>query len=147
MLLFAVVYFNATTHIPEGRVIQGEVFTSRTLPSILAISTIILCLVQLFAPTKSADDVSLLKTVRRFQWRPFLHLMGLMLLYGFLFDYLGFILATALFLFFGFRVLGERRLVRSATIAAVMAFSFWALLTQLFEIHLDMGDLIRQVIG
>ena len=147
LLLFAVIYFSATTHIPEGRAIRGEVFTPRTLPSILAISTIILCLAQLFAPTKSADDVSLLKTVRRFQWRPFLHLTGLMFLYGILFDYLGFVLATALFLFFGFRALGERRLVRSATIATAMTLSIWALLTQLFDIHLDIGDLVRQVIG
>ena len=149
LLLFAVVYFNATTHIPEGRAIQGEVFTSRTLPAILAISTMILCLVQLFAPARSGDgdDDSLLKSVREFQWKPFLNLTGLMFLYGILFEYLGFVLATALFLFFGFRVLGESRLVRPGIVATAMALSIWALLTQVFDIHLDVGDLIRQVIG
>ena len=143
ILLFALIYLAVTFDIPIGRIAGSEVFNARTLPIVLAITTIFLCLAQIFMPTKELASETISASIKGFQWRPCLLLIVLMLGYGLTFGVFGFALATFLFLFIGFLILGERRYFLSVAIAAGVAVAMWLLLTQLFDIYLDSGDLYR----
>ena len=143
ILLFALVYLNAIFDVPVYRVFSGEIFTARTLPTFLAILTIGICLIQLFIPAKGTEDESISKAIVGFQWQPCLLLTTSMLLYGLTFKFFGFSLATFLFLFIGFSILKEKRYLVSATISGAVVLFMWVVLTQLFDIFLDSGDLYR----
>ncbi len=71
----------------------------------------------------------------------------LMLAYSLLFSFLGFLLATFLFLFGGFFVLGERNLWLSVSVSAGLSVFMWLILTQLFELYVDSGTVFRVIAG
>jgi len=147
VLLFALIYLNATFDIPVYQMIFVEIFNARTLPMFLAIATIIICLILIFMPGGGLSDETMTDAVAGFQWKPCLLLTVLMLLYGLTFNFFGFLIATFLFLFIGFSILEEKRYRRSATVAGAVAVVMWAVLTQMFDIFLDSGDLYRLVVA
>jgi putative tricarboxylic transport membrane protein len=147
VLLFALIYLNAAFDIPLHQSFGDEVFTARTLPFCLAALAIIVCLLQMFMPSRDLADESISDAITGFNWKPCLLLTGLMLLYGLSFEFLGFAISTFLFLFVGFAILGEKRYLLSAAIAGGVAVFMWSVLTQLFDIYLDSGALLRAVVG
>jgi putative tricarboxylic transport membrane protein len=147
LLLFALVYLNATFDIPVQQTMGNEVFSARTLPFALSLITIVICLVQIFTAAKGAADETISSAIAGFQWRPCLLLVAAMLLYGLTFQLFGFALGTFLFLFVGFAILEEKRYILSTAIAGGVAVFMWLVLTQLFDIYLDPGDLYRLVAG
>jgi len=147
VLLFALIYLNATFDIPVHQMIFVEIFNARTLPMFLAIATIIICLILIFMPGGGSSDETMTDAVAGFQWKPCVLLTVLMLLYGLTFNFFGFLIATFLFLFIGFSILEEKRYRKSATIAGAVAVVMWAVLTQMFDIFLDSGDLYRLVVA
>jgi putative tricarboxylic transport membrane protein len=147
VLLFALIYLNATFDIPVHQMIFVEIFNARTLPMFLAIATIIICLILIFMPGGGLSDETMTDAVAGFQWKPCVLLTVLMLLYGLTFNFFGFLIATFLFLFIGFSILEEKRYRKSATVAGAVALFMWAVLTQMFDIFLDSGDLYRLVVA
>jgi putative tricarboxylic transport membrane protein len=147
VLLFALIYLNATFDIPVHQMIFVEIFNARTLPMFLAIATIIICLVLIFTPGGGLSDETMTDAVAGFQWKPCFLLTVLMLSYGLTFNFFGFLIATFLFLFIGFSILEEKRYQMSATVAGAVAVFMWAVLTQMFDIFLDSGDLYRLVVA
>lgn len=143
ILLFALIYLNTAFDIPINQVLGDEALTARTLPIGLSIMTIVVCLVQIFIPARGAADETISDAIAGFQWGPFLLLIGLMLLYGLTFNFFGFFIGTFLFLFVGFAILKEKRYLLSAAISAAVAGFMWIVLTQMFEIYLDSGNLYR----
>jgi len=147
LLLFALIYLNAAFDIPIYRVFGNEVFTARTLPICLSIATIVVCLVQLFKPARETADETISEAVAGFQWKTCSLLIGSMLLYALTFGFFGFAIGTLLFLFSGFYILGERRYMLSAAVSAGVAAFMWLILTQVFEIYIDSGNLYRLLAG
>lgn len=147
MLLFSLVYLNATFDVPLNRVLGGEVFTARTLPLCLSLLAIVVCLIQLFTPAKSTRDQSISSAINGFQWRNCLLLTLLMFCYGLSFNFLGFVIATTAFLLLGFIVLGERRYLLCLGVSLTIALFIWTILTQVFDIYLDSGSLLRLMVG
>jgi len=147
ILLTALIYLNATFDIPINRVFGGEVFTARTLPICLSIMAIVVSLIQIFIPARGAVDETISDAIAGFQWMPCLLLTGSMLLYSLTFKFFGFLIGTFLFLFIGFAILKEKRYQLSAAISGGVAVFMWAILTQLFDIYLDSGDLYRLLVG
>ncbi len=146
ILLFALIYLNASFDIPVHQVLGGGVMTARTLPIYLSIITIVVCLVQIFLPATEVADETISDAVAGFQWKPCLLLTGLMLLYTLTFKFLGFLVGTFLFLFIGFAILKEKRFLLSAAVAGGVAGFMWIILTQMFDIYLDSGDLFRLLV-
>lgn len=147
VLLFALIYLNLTFDIPVDQGLANEVFTARTLPTILSVIAIVVCLLQIFIPAREAEDESISAAVAGFQWTPCLLLTGSMLVYGLTFKFFGFFLATFLFLFIGFAILKEKRYLLSAAVSGGVAAFMWVILTQLFEIYLESGDVYRFLAG
>ena len=143
ILLFALIYLNASFDITVNQVIGNEVMTAKTLPTYLALLTIFVCMIQIFAPTRGAPDESISEAVAGYQWKPSILLAGLMLLYSLTFKFFGFLVGTFLFLLIGFFILKERRYLLSAAVAGGVTGFMWVILTQMFDIYLDSGDLFR----
>jgi putative tricarboxylic transport membrane protein len=62
-------------------------------------------------------------------------------MYGLSLDWIGFLLATILFLMGGFYILGERRWKILLSVSIGFVVVFWYSLTQLLEIYLAPGRL------
>ena len=146
ILLFALVYLVVSFDIPIVRVVNGEVFTARTLPLLLSTTTIGLCLIQIFMPRKGPVNTTA-AVISGFRWKPCLLLTGLMFVYALTFNFFGFLLATLMFLFGGFTVMGERRFLLSSVVSGCVASFMWFFLTQVFDIHLNAGDLYHLLTG
>ncbi len=146
ILLFALIYLNAAFDIPVDQVLASEVFTARTLPIFLSLIAIVICLIQMFIPARGSDEAKSV-AIAGFQWKPCLMLTGSMLLYGLTFKFLGFAIGTFLFLFAGFAILKEKRYLLSAAVSGGVAVFMWVVLTQMFDIYLDSGDLYRLLAG
>jgi len=71
----------------------------------------------------------------------------LMLAYSVFFSFLGFAIATFLFLLIGFAILGERRLWLGLSVASGLVLFLWLVLTQLLDLYLDNGSLLRLLFG
>jgi putative tricarboxylic transport membrane protein len=118
---------------------ETEVFSPRTLPFALAVSGILLTVLQLFRALRLPPSGDL-KTAG-FDWRRAGLLCTCMLAYGWLFAPLGFVVATALFLAGSFLVLGERRIAVLVILPPVFAFVFWAAMTRGLGLYLAPGIL------
>ena len=121
--------------------------TARTLPIGLSAIAIVVSLFQIFLPARAAVDETISDAIAGFQWKPCLLLTGLMLLYGLTFKFFGFFIGTFLFLFIGFAILKEKRYLLSAAVSGGVAVFMWVVLTRLFDIYLDSGDLYRSLVG
>ncbi|EKO3827834.1 tripartite tricarboxylate transporter TctB family protein [Vibrio harveyi] len=134
-LLFCLCYGYQTTQIPLFPGDEYEPFTARTLPTILTYVGIGLTLMLLVAgqPDKQSG------AVMSFNWKLLIAFLVLMALYGLGLTYIGFVLATGLFLLAGFYLLGERR--KSVLFGASFPFviAFYLLLTQGLDIYLEPG--------
>ena len=108
---------------------------------------ILVSLLELFVSAEDNSEESLYTAIQGFQWRPCLQLTAAMFLYGMSFEFLGFLLATFLFLLVGFAILKEKRYLLSLAVAAGVALFMWLVLTQLFSIHLDSGEVYRMFFG
>ena len=147
LLTFSVTYLRYAWVLPLDPTATDSSFTARTLPIGLAGMAIFFSLIQLVTSLRPRVDSSISDSVRGFRWRPTLLLLVSMAGYSLLFDTLGFVLASFIFLLLGFLILGERRFLLSAGVAAALVGFLWVLLTQAFGLYLDSGDLYRLLVG
>ena len=116
---------------------ETEEFSPRTMPYALAISGVLLCLLQLVRAMKPQQAGT--GTTAGYDWGRAGLLCVCMLIYGWLFTPLGFLLATTIFLAAGFLILGERRLVMLAVLPAAFSLLFWAVMTRALGLYLAPG--------
>ena len=113
--------------------------TAQTLPFVLSGMGIVLSLVLLI----SGDHKTIQAGGARLNWKPVIALMLLTLFYGFSLDWLGFLVATTIFLIAGFRILGEKRIKVLLLVAVPFVFVFWFGLTQMLDIYLAPGRIFE----
>jgi putative tricarboxylic transport membrane protein len=65
-----------------------------------------------------------------------------MIAYGLALEWLGFLVATTLFLLIGFWLLGERRPKIMLAVSVPFTLGFWLLLTQALDIYLAPGQIL-----
>ena len=147
LLAFSVAYLRYAWVLPLDPTATSGSFTPRTLPIGLAVAAILFSLIQLLLSTRVKSDSRISTAVKGYKWKPMLLLVAVMTVYSLVFDLLGFLLSSFLFLQLGFLILGERRILLSAGIAAGLVFFLWAMLTQVFGLYLDVGDLYRTLFG
>ena len=116
----------------------NQAFTARTLPLTLSILLAICSLIHLIRPTNTPLD----EDVAKWQWKRVAALVVLMAAYALSFPLLGFFLGSIAFLVVGFRILGEEKYSRSLMIASLLVSAIWLLLTQVFGLFLDHGELV-----
>lgn len=140
LLLLAVStgYLWTATTIPLDFWSESERFNARSMPYLAGGTALVVAVLLLFwpgaRPNLDAYDVSVPKPgTRTFST---LLLVVLMFAYPAGLTCLGFPLATALFLTFAFRAMGEVRILMGAAVACSLAGAFWLMMSQL-GIHLE----------
>jgi len=126
---------------------EYEPFTARTLPFVLSVLGAGLSFSLLISSLKNTKDADAelikptLKSAVGYDWNTVIKLLALMIFYAVALKWLGFIIATTVFLFGGFWILGERR--KKVLFGASLPFVvvFWFMLTQLLDIFLAPGQL------
>jgi len=142
MLVFSTAYGIFATRIPLSFLAQQEVFTSRTMPYGLAVAGIVLSLLMLILPTRDpAGTQTLAEFTRQMEWGRAIALVVLMIFYGMTMKWLGFILASILFLMAGFYILGERRLKAMLLASVPLVIVLWAIMSKLLGAYIAPGEL------
>lgn len=120
---------------------EADPFTPQTLPKALAVLGAVLAIILLITRPKDEGAKSLASAFAGFQWNKVIQLMVVMVLYAVALVWLGFLLATVLFLAAGFWILGVRSL-RTIILGAVpLAVGFWLVLAKLLDIYLAPGEI------
>jgi len=152
ILAFSLVYLRYAVVLPTDPLADGEGFTARTLPIGLSITAIVFSLLQLFFSVQhragtAQSESRISHAVRGFNWRPTVLLILLMGAYSLAFSFLGFRIASFLFLYAGFLILGERRHVLSVAVAGGLVTFLWFMLVKVFGLYLDSGRLLEMFTG
>ena len=143
-LLACLIYGYQTTQIQLFPGDEYEAFTARTLPYLLTFAGIVMSLLLIvMSPSRPCADNSCPEqsSDQGLDWRLLGSFVILMVGYGIGLTWLGFVLATSLFLLIGFWLLGERR--KAVLLGASFPFVtlFWLLLTKVLDIYLEPGYL------
>jgi putative tricarboxylic transport membrane protein len=136
-VLFAAYGLQATT-IPMFPGQEYEPFKPRTMPMILAMAGLLLCVVRIFQLWRMPQPESTV-VLAEFDWKSASLLCAVMLAYGFAMTPLGFVAATSLFLAAGFFILGERRLWLLTGLPLLFSLAFYLLMTRVLGLYLSSG--------
>jgi putative tricarboxylic transport membrane protein len=145
LLVFSLIYLRSSMDIPLDPFDLEVGFTSRSLPIFLSVSAIFISILLVFFSVYDSEAKPVSDELSHIGWRPMLALILLMAVYVTTFNYLGFVLASALFLQIAFMLLGERRLLLSVCVSLGLILLLWFILTQIFGLYLDSGTLYREL--
>jgi putative tricarboxylic transport membrane protein len=115
---------------------EEELFNARSLPYLIAAAGILVSLLLIIMPSPETDW----RSWRTLDWIPAALLLVTMSIYGLVFEYLGFVISTILFLIISFVILGERRGAFMLLGSVPLVLGFW-LLMDFLGIYLDPGEL------
>ena len=145
LLVFSLIYLRSSMDIPLDPFDLEVGFTSRSLPVFLSVSAIFISILLVFFSVYDSEAKPVSDELSHSGWRPMLALILLMAVYVTTFNYLGFVLASALFLQIAFMLLGERRLLLSVCVSLGLILFLWFILSQVFGLYLDSGTLYREL--
>ena len=139
-LLLSLAYGYHATQIPGYPGDEYEPFTASTLPYALAGAGALFSLLLICFPGGERLQRE------SGNWRLVFALL-LMLAYGLALGWLGFLVATTLFLIGGIRLMGEQSLAFACKVSLPFTLIFWALLTKGLNVYLEPGRLFTQLLG
>ena len=145
LLVFSLIYLRSSMDIPLDPFDLEVGFTSRSLPIFLSVSAIFISILLVFFSVFDSEAKPVSDELSHIGWKPMLALILLMAVYVTTFNYLGFVLASVLFLQIAFMLLGERRLLLSVCVSLGLILLLWFILTQIFGLYLDSGMLYREL--
>jgi len=125
---------------------ENEPFNSRTLPFILSFLGAFLALVEIVLSVKKTsenDKGAPLVWPKQDDFLKFLKLVVAVCLYAFSLKYVGFLLATVVFIFICAWVLGERNPKTLILSSLVFVICFWVLLKYGLDIYIETGQLFK----
>ena len=134
LLLFGGVYLVEGIRIPPAAI--GDPLGPRTFPTVLGVVMLVCGAILLCRPQRRDGPV-----LERKLFVPVLFLAGLLVAYALSLSWLGYPLATFLFMMLAARMMGERSLVRSLAIALGFSVGVYLLFTKLLLIPLPAGVL------
>ena len=146
MLCFSIAYGLLATKIPLTFLSRQETFTARTMPYALAVMGSLLSFAILVLPTGDPSGKnSLREETRGMDWSTAIKLVLLMMAFGMTMKWLGFILASIIFLLAGFWILGERRVKRMLFAAIPLVFVLWGIMSVLLGVYIAPGEIFYQL--
>jgi len=143
-LLLSLAYGYSATSIALFPGEESEPFSARTLPYFLAALGSALSLLLLLGRDEDRVEENANADL---DWRLAAGLLVLMIAYGLALEWLGFLVATTLFLIVGFWMLGERRPRILLAVSVPFTVGFWLLLTQALDIYLAPGQILNSFGG
>lgn len=123
-----------------------ETFNARTLPLALSVAGVICSILLLVIPDKNKEEDFILR-IKQLNWRTTISLFVAMSIYGIVFQFTGFFIATFLFLNVCFWIMGERRIRMMVGISSILIVMFWFFLRYLLDIYIDPGFIFSELLG
>lgn len=136
-LLLSLFYGWGATRIPSLPIDEMEAMNARSLPYLLTALGVAMSVALFFRGSAVAEEGG--SESGPAYWSTALALLGLVVAYGLLLEWFGFLVCTGLFLFTGFGLLGERRWLLSAAVAGGLVLALWAMLVLGLGIYLAPG--------
>lgn len=143
-MIFGAVYGIQAMGLPRARI--GNPMAPIYFPMGLAVIMVFLGAVTFFIEWRkglNSDDKSKRPQFHLKSMKLILYVIGLCLVYTFLFDRLGFVLSTILFLMAMLTIInsGRQKLLQNAVITVVFSFGMWYVFVNIFQISLPMSPL------
>ena len=142
LLIFSLGYGASAFRIPLIFLSQGETLNARTMPYALSITGVIISLLIIILPSmEKGEGTSARAALTGLNWKTVGLLIGLMIVYSVIMPWVGFVIASIIFLAAGFWVLGERniKLIILASIPVVIVL--WALLDKVLGMYIAPGEI------
>lgn len=121
---------------------QDEALNARTMPYALSIAGIALSLLIIILPGFEKEKMNTAReALKGLDWKRVCWLTGLMIVYSIAMPWVGFVIASIIFLAGGFVILGERS-VKVILIASVpVVLVLWALLSKILGMYIAPGEI------
>jgi putative tricarboxylic transport membrane protein len=146
ILLFSMGYGLLATQIPLTFLAEQETFTARTMPYALSVLGILLSLAIIVLPTVDPNGKkSLSEETHGMDWETACLLVAAMFIFGLTMKWLGFILASIIFLLIGFWILGERRKKLMFFTAIPLVLALWCIMSLLLGVYIAPGEIFYQL--
>ena len=142
ILALSIAYGAYAYKIPLIFLSQGETFNARTMPYALAIAGIVISLLIIVLPSIDKEKaITVKEALSGFDWRRTAWLTALMIAYSLSMPWVGFVIASIIFMAGGVMILGERniKIILLASIPLVVVL--WFLLTKVLGMYIAPGEL------
>lgn len=142
MLMVSIGYGISAFSIQLTFLAEQEMFNSRTMPIALSAVGILLSLAILILPTVDPEGrMPLIEVIHDMDWKRTNLLIVSMIIYGLVMKWIGFILASIIFLIICFRILGETRKKRILLSAIPLVCILWVIMSSLLGVYIAPGEL------
>jgi putative tricarboxylic transport membrane protein len=141
-LALSIAYGLYAFKIPLIFLAQEETFNARTMPFVLSILGAVLSLLIIILPSvESEKPASVKKIFQGLDWPRAGLFIALMVAYSIAMTWLGFVIASILFLGIGFYLLGERR-VKIMLIGSIpLVIGIWLLMSKILGMYIAPGEI------
>ena len=142
LLMFSIAYGILAFKVPLTLLAQRETFNARTMPFALGIAGTLLSLLILVLPSGRTDaDEKVKDAFRGLDWPRVGLLIGIMIFYSLTLRFLGFVIASVIFLVGGFYILGERRIWLLFVGAVPLVLFIWFLMSRILGMYIAPGEI------
>ena len=146
-LLLSMGYGALAFQIPLIFLSQGETFNARSMPYGIAIAGMVFSLLILILPPADGKKAQTARqALSGLDWRRAAILILLMVVYGIVIPWIGFLLSSIFFLIAGIYVLGERNIKLILLSSIPLVFGLWLLLSKILGMYIAPGE-IFYIIG
>ena len=142
ILALSIAYGGFAFKIPLIFLSQGETLNARTMPFALSIAGIVLSLLIIILPGFDKENVISVKAaLSGLDWRRSGWLLGLMIFYSLSMPWIGFVIASIVFMAGGTMILGERNYKKILLASIPLVIALWFILTKLLGMYIAPGEL------
>lgn len=128
--------------IPLTLLAQQETFNARTMPFALSVLGTLLSLMIIILPASEELKEETIKTLfSGMDWRRAWLFIAMMVVYAFAMTWLGFIIASILYLTSGFYILGERRIKVLLLASIPLVVGIWLLMSKILGMYIAPGEI------
>ena len=128
--------------IPLTLLAQQETFNARTMPFALSIlGTLLAVMIIVLPPSEEGKQESVQMIFKGLDWRRTGWLMVIMVAYAFAMIWLGFVIASILYLAGGFYILGERRIKILLAASIPLVIGIWLLMSKILGMYIAPGEI------
>jgi putative tricarboxylic transport membrane protein len=141
-LALSIAYGLYAFKIPLTFLAQQETFNARTMPFALSVLGTILCSLIIILPASGeAKGHPVNHILGGLDWRRAWYFIAVMVVYAFAMTWLGFILASILYLGAGFYLLGERRIKVLLLASIPLVIGIWLLMSKILGMYIAPGEI------
>ena len=142
IMAFSIAYGIYAFKIPLIFLSQGEALNARTMPYALSSAGFVISLLIIILPSFDKDKVtSVRQALSGLEWRRTAWLNGLMLVYSLIMPWVGFVIASIIFMAGGIMILGERNFKVILIASVPLVIVLWFLLTKVLGMYIAPGEL------